>query len=196
VTEFVLSLLAGWGLPVLALACLLSCLAIPVPTSLLMLAAGAFAAAGLVPLWGVVGAALAGAVVGDQAGFALGRLAGPAIQARLVRTPARARLMDRARDSMIGNGMLTVFLTRWLVSPLGPYVNLLAGAAAMSWGRFTLAAIAGEAVWVGLYVGLGQAFSGRIETVAALASDATGLITAILVAALAARMIYTRRRPG
>jgi membrane protein DedA with SNARE-associated domain len=67
-------------------------------------------------------------------------------------------------------GILAVFFSRWLVSPLGPWVNLVAGSTGYGWRRFTLAGVAGEAVWAGLYVGTGYAFAGNIEA----ASDALG----------------------
>lgn len=193
-TETALELLAALGLPALAIATFLSCLAMPVPTSLMMLAAGAFAASGVMPPAGVVAVALAGAVAGDATGYALGRAAGPALTARLSRDPARATLLDRAREAIDRYGMLAIFLTRWLLSPLGPYANLLAGAAGMAPARFALAMVTGEAVWVALYVGLGYAFSAQIGAVAQLASDATGLVTSGLVAALLARALWRWRR--
>ena len=193
-TDTALALLAALGLPALGLATFLSCLAMPVPTSLMMLAAGAFAASGVMAPAGVLGAALLGAVAGDATGYALGRAAGPALTARLSHDPARAALLDKARAAIDRYGMLAIFLTRWLLSPLGPYANLLAGAAGMPPARFALAMVTGEAVWVALYVGLGYAFSAQIGAVAQLASDATGLVTSALVAALLARALWRWRR--
>jgi membrane protein DedA with SNARE-associated domain len=51
----------------------LSCLAVPLPASLAMLAGGAFGAAGDGNLIEAAGAALCGAPPGDQVGFAIGR---------------------------------------------------------------------------------------------------------------------------
>ncbi len=67
----------------------------------------------------------------------------------------RAALMGKATGYLRDRGALAVFLSRWLFSPLGPYVNFAGGAARLDWGRFTWAGIAGETVWVALYVGLG-----------------------------------------
>ncbi len=53
-TETLLALVPEWGAVLLALVNVLACLALPVPASLVMLAAGAFAAAGdldALPLW-------------------------------------------------------------------------------------------------------------------------------------------------
>lgn len=67
-TEWLLGLVPVHGGWLLAVATFLSCLALPIPASILMLAAGGFAAAGDLTLAGSAGAALAGAVAGDQAG--------------------------------------------------------------------------------------------------------------------------------
>ena len=56
----------------------LSCLLVPIPTSLMMLTGGAFAAAGDIALWQVALAAWVGAVLGDQTGFFIGRKGGKA----------------------------------------------------------------------------------------------------------------------
>lgn len=190
------AVIADWGVPVLALATFLSCLAVPVPTSLMMLAAGAFAASGDLSLASAALAAFAGAVLGDQAGFGLGRSGGQALSGWIARRPARALLMQRAGAGLARRGATAVFLSRWLFSPLGPYVNLLAGAARMNWGRFTLAGSAGEAVWVALYVGLGYAFGGQIAMIAELAANAVGLLTSAVLAAVFGLALWRRVYPA
>jgi membrane protein DedA with SNARE-associated domain len=71
-----------------------------------------------------------------------------------------------------------VFLSRWLFSPLGPYVNLVSGAARMNWVRFSLWDLAGEAVWVALYLGAGYALAGQVTAVAEIAGNLTGALAA------------------
>ena len=77
---------------------------------------------------------------------------------------------------------MAVFLTRWLFSALGPYINLAAGAARMPWTRFSIWAVLGEAVWVGLYVGLGYAFTGNLAAASSLAFNLLGFMAAGAVA--------------
>ena len=52
-TETVLALVPSYGLLLVALGTFFSCLALPVPSSLIMLSAGGFAAAGDLVLWQV-----------------------------------------------------------------------------------------------------------------------------------------------
>jgi len=72
-TELFLSLVIQYGVIILFVTTFLSCIALPVPASLVMLAGGGFAANGDLSLAGVLGAAYLGAVLGDQAGFRIGR---------------------------------------------------------------------------------------------------------------------------
>ena len=67
-TEVILALAADYGVPLLFCVTFLSCLALPVPSSLLMLASGGFAAAGDLSLPAVAAAAFCGAVIGDNTG--------------------------------------------------------------------------------------------------------------------------------
>ncbi|THD74718.1 DedA family protein [Thalassobius vesicularis] len=183
--DLLLDLLPDYGVPFLTLVTLLSCLALPVPASLVMMAAGGFAASGDLSPTAVVLGALGGAVLGDQAGFWLGR-SGSGLVTRIEAKGGRqAHALGRATRLTRDRGSIAVFLSRWLLSPLGPYVNLASGAARMGWRGFTLAAIAGEAVWVTVYVGLGAGAGHNLAQIWPMISDGLGLLAALAVAALA-----------
>ena len=178
-TEWLLGLVPQYGIWLLAAGTLSSCLALPIPASILMIAAGGFVASGDLSLWGSAGAAFAGAVIGDQVGYFGGRWGG----ARLVDWLAsRAAPVARATAMLATRGGIAVFLSRWLASALGPYVNLAAGAAGLSWVRFSLWGALGEVVWVAIYIGAGFAFSGNLAAASGMAFDLLGIIAAGAVA--------------
>ena len=194
-TEQLLALLPLYGLPLLAAVTGLSCLGLPLPASIVMMLMGAFAAAGDFGLVAVFASALAAALVGDQTGFAIGRLGGTAILSRLKQSPSRREAIRRAEQRIDSHGPVAVFLTRWLLAPLGPYVNLIAGATGFSWARFTLYGTAGELIWVGGYTGLGIAFSDNVMTVAEIAGDLSGFLAAGVIAVfLGWRILKVLRR--
>ncbi|MBY6200754.1 DedA family protein [Maritalea mobilis] len=195
-TEDILALVPVYGLVVLGVGTFLSCLALPVPSSLLMLSAGGFAVSGDLVLWQAAAAALTGAILGDQLGYYIGR-AGGRYAASASRSPRRAQLMEKARRQIIDNGGWAVFFSRWLVSPLGPYVNFAAGAAGLRWIRFTRAGVAGELVWVTVYVGLGAVFADNIVVLGELLGDVTGLLAALVALGLCALWLRAalRQRP-
>lgn len=181
-TAWLLGLVPQYGLWLLAATTFFSCLALPFPASILMMTAGGFVAAGDLALLPTFAAAAAGGIAGDQLGFWAGRRIGSPLLTRLRRDPARDKLLARAVRMMDRRGILAVFLTRWLFSPLGPWVNLTAGSTGYHWHRFTAAGVAGEAVWSGLYVGMGYVFAGNIEA----ASDMLGSVLGLLASAAAA----------
>ncbi len=183
-TEQFFALVPVYGVYALALVVALSCLGLPVPSSLLMMLAGSMIASGDLSAVAVLGGTLAAALGADQLGYWVGRLSGSGLIDRFAGKPERRAVLDKARQFIERRGAWAVFLTRWLLSPLGPYVNIVGGAMAMNWPRFTLWAALGEIVWIGLYVGLGHAFSADILAAADLASNASGLIVAATLTAL------------
>ena len=179
-TDWLLALVPTYGLWLLAGCTLLSCLAVPAPASILLLAAGGFVASGDLPLVGCTLAALGGALVGDQIGYRVGRWGGTGMLARL---EARAALIGKARAQLAQRGGMAVFLSRWLFSEVGPFVNLAAGAAGLPWARFTLWSVLGELLWVGLYIGVGHAAAGSLEAASGLALRIVALLGAVALAA-------------
>lgn len=197
-SETLFALVSTYGLWVVAASAFLSCLAIPIPTAVVMLAAGAFAAAGDLVFWQVLGTAWLAAVAGDQTGFHLGRWGGPPLIATIARRSGRDALITRAEETVRRYGGLGVFFSTWLFAPLGPWVNLIAGAARLERWRFTLWDVAGETIWVTAYVTLGFAFGTRLDELTALVTDWSGLFASagaalILVVLIALRLRHGRR---
>jgi membrane protein DedA with SNARE-associated domain len=184
VIDAVLALVPAYGAAALFAVAAMSCFGLPVPGSIALLAAGAFVAAGEMPLSVAATAALAGAVAGDQAGYWLGFAAGPQVIARLSRWPSIRTGLEAARAFSERRGRSAVFLSRWLVSPLGPPVNFLSGTVGMAWPAFSLAGALGEVVWVSGYLALGAAFGRSIVGIAEVLDDLTWFLAAGLVAVL------------
>ncbi|ANT59061.1 hypothetical protein AYJ57_01000 [Salipiger sp. CCB-MM3] len=192
-SDTILALLPELGLPVLGGTIMLASLGLPMaPGSLMVLVAGTLAAAGELPIVATALTALCAALLGDQLGYWLGRLLGT----RLLGGRLAARqgpTLERALALLSERGAMAVFLTRWLIAPLGPAMNLVTGAGGLPWLRFALADLAGELVWVSAYMGLGAAFAPFIPQIAQLSSDVTTLLAALAVA-LAAGLLLRRHR--
>ena len=193
-TDFFFYLVSDFGVFVIGLTTFLSCLALPIPSSFVMLAGGAFVASGDLALAEVLAAAYGGAVAGDQVGYRAGRWGGARFQDALNRQPARAAILGRARAMVKRWGGIGVFLSTWLFAPLGPWVNVIAGASGIGAWRFSLWDAAGEAVWVALYVGLGFAFAANIELIAGLLGNAAGALSALVVTLGLGLMLLRARR--
>lgn len=189
-----LALVPDWGALIVGLANLLACMALPIPASLVMLAAGAFIATGDLSPGTVWTAAILGAVLGDQIGYAIGRLGLTRLAGRLANHRRALRLGHRAARWLDRRRIPALFLSRWLVSALGPYINLAAGAARMRWQDFTLPAVAGELVWCTIYLGLGWGFARDIEDIGDTLGNLAFAASAGAVAVLLGRALLRRGR--
>lgn len=148
-----LELLLAW-LPshaplLLSLAAFGGALGLPLPTPLLVAAAGALARQGVVdPGWAVLGC-IAGSLTGETLYYAVGRYgggwAGPRAVWFLAGTWQSAQARFRERPA------LTIYLTRFLLTPLGIPVSVIAGSSSYPYGLFTACAVAGDLVWIALY---------------------------------------------
>ena len=194
-TDLMFALVASWGLVVIGLSAYFSCLAVPIPTFAVMLAGGAFAAAGDLILWQVIAVAYVAALAGDQTGFRLGRIGGAWLTARLASRPKRAALINQAHAVIEKWGSVGVFFSTWAAAPLGPWVNFAAGAAQFSPLRFTLWDALGEAIWVTGYVMLGYMFGTQLDTLTEALANWGGLATAACLA-IAAAIALWRMRPS
>lgn len=181
-SDLLLALVADYGVPIVFCVTFLSCLALPVPSSILMLTSGGFAATGDLTLSTVLAAAFIGAVLGDNTGYWIARASGDRMGDWLDKHPKRSALRHKSHTFMEKWGGSSVFFSCWLVAPLGPYINYVSGLTKFTWARFALWGIAGEVVWVSLYVGLGYTFADNITSIANVLGNASGLITAIGVA--------------
>lgn len=136
----------GWIAAAAGFGLLVADVALPVPSSLVMILHGA--------LFGVVGGtllSLAGAVGAALFGFWIGRRGGP-LFARLVPEEERRR-----SDALLRNwGDLAIIVTR-PVPILAETMAILAGASPMGWGRMLLATLAGSLPAALLYALTGAA---------------------------------------
>ncbi len=177
-TETFLALVPTYGPVLLGVATYFSCFGAPIPASILMLAAGAFVASGDLVLGEIILAAFLGAILGDWTGFAIGRRFTHWLERAEDRHPKWSSLSHRARMALAQKGGWAVFFSRWLFAQLGPALTYAAGTAGMSWRRFLLPQIAGEVLWVGIYVGLGYAFARHISDVSLFASSVSAALAA------------------
>src|SRR5438477_507176 len=91
-------------------------------------------------------------------------------------------------------GAFGIFITRWLLGPLGPWINLSSGIASYSWPRFLLWDALGEVLWVLMYVMAGKLFSDRIGQIAGLTTSVSWGLVGVLIALLCAWQIVVHVR--
>ena len=181
-TDQLLGLLSSYGLPALFVILTVASAGVPFPITLLLIASGSFVAQGELVLWQVLLVCSAGAVAGDQIGYCAGRWGGRKLVLRITKRFGGADMIERAEAFTKRWGGLGIFLSRWLVTPLGPWLNLTSGIAGYPWLRFLFWDVLGEVLWVVIYVGLGNIFNDRVGALADLLGNLTWVILGVTAA--------------
>jgi membrane protein DedA with SNARE-associated domain len=87
-----------------------------------------------------------------------------------------------------------IFVTRWLLSPLGPWINLASGTAGYPWHQFLFWDILGEITGAALFISLGRYFSDRVIALEAVLGDVTWAIAALLVTIILGYQLFALLR--
>jgi membrane protein DedA with SNARE-associated domain len=152
--ETAAALLKQWGYAVVFAAMLLENAGVPLPGETITLLGGYAAGSGELHGLGVVGAAFAGAVLGDNIGYWVGRRLGWGFMVRVGRllrqTPEK---MESLRSGFLSHAGKSVFLGRF-VAVLRVLAGPMAGAVGMPYGRFLLCNAGGALLWATTMVGL------------------------------------------
>jgi membrane protein DedA with SNARE-associated domain len=184
-TDQLLAALLLYGLPVLFGVTVIAAVGAPVPVSLMFVASGSFVAQGEMKLRQVIIVASAATVLGDQIGYGLARWGGRRLVVRISRKMGFEAKIQKAEALAKQWGGLGIFLSRWLVTPLGPWLNVTSGIADYPWRRFILWDVLGDVLCVVVYVMLGYIFSDRVqamvETLGNLPWVILGFIAAVIL---------------
>jgi len=179
------------GLPLLFALIAVESMGVPLPGETALFAAAILASDGRFPIEAVIGVAAAGAILGDNVGYLIGRKAGR----RLLEAPGP---FERHRRAVIAygqpffdrHGPKAVFLGRF-VSGLRITAAWLAGVNRMPWRDFLFWNATGGVVWATVVGVLAYAFGHAAEK----AIETAGLVGLIAAVALAiAVWIVVRRR--
>lgn len=188
-TDLVLTGVLNYGAPAIGLALLLGALGLPLPGTLLVLAAGAFVRQGVLSWATAAGLGLLGVVLGDSASFMIGRFARGWVQRRFGGSAA----WQKASETFARQGGLAVYLTRFLLTPLAIPTNLIAGGSGYPFWRFLGYDAAGELTWIVLYGGLGYIFGSQWELISQFISDFSGLLVGLVMVGGGAYLLLRRR---
>jgi membrane protein DedA with SNARE-associated domain/membrane-associated phospholipid phosphatase len=177
-------LVETYGYAVVFLFVAVESLGIPLPGETVLVTAAALAALGHLSIWWVIGIAAAGGIIGDAAGYWIGRIGGLAVLKRYGRlVHFDEHKLEKVRAFFDRHGSKAVFFGRF-IALLRTWAALLAGTAEMPYGVFTLYNVLGGITWASLFGTLGYVF-GRslplLERYIGQASLAVVLLVALVV---------------
>jgi membrane protein DedA with SNARE-associated domain len=184
--------LSSYGYLVVFLLVMIESIGVPVPGETALVGAALYAGSTHnLEIWLVIAVAIAGAVVGDNIGFSIGRYGGAKL---LLRHGHKIHLHEARLKIGIWlfrrHGGKVVFWGRF-VSILRTWAAFLAGTNHMEWSRFLVFNAAGGAVWATLYGVVYYEFGGALKKLSTTIDVTIGVAgTAILVVFV----IWTRRK--
>src|SRR3982751_845499 len=158
ILEALVGLFTSYGYWVVFFGVMLENAGLPIPGETILLAAGFFAAQGHFTLPTVMLIAAAGAVLGDNAGFAIGHHYGRNFFTRfgkyLFITPQR---LERIDEFFHRHGNKTILVARFITG-LRVFAAIFAGASKMPWRTFFVYNVAGAILWSIVISSLGYLF--------------------------------------
>ena len=179
-SDFLLTQVINYGAPILGAIVFVSALGLPIPATVIVIAAGSFSREGFLP-WHTTGLiALVCVVLGDVIGFAVGHYARGPVLSRF----GRSDQWTKAEGFFQRWGGMAVFLTRFLITGIATPVNVIAGMGNISFRTFLLYDVSGEAIWIFGYGGLGYLFGSQWEVVGEFISSFGGLILGLTILAI------------
>ncbi len=164
---------------------------IPLPGETITIIGGFLAGSGELNYWWVLGSTIAGAVLGDNFGYWVGRTGGWQLLVRVGKTfRIQEHQLEKAKERYSRNAVRAVFFGRF-ITLLRIFAGPLAGITRMPYKQFLLCNFGGAAVWASIIVSI-SFFLGRIVSleqivswVAQLGIAALLLVVAVILAPVA-----------
>jgi membrane protein DedA with SNARE-associated domain len=168
-------------------------LGVPIPGETALVAGAILAGEGKLNVYGVIGAAAAGAVIGGACGYWIGREFGFPIAYRYGRyVSLNEKRLKLGQYLFLKHGGKIVFFGRF-VALLRTFAAFLAGVNRYSWERFFAFNAAGAILWAALF-GAGGYLLGRAFEHYARPVGIAALIAAVVGGVFAARFIRYHER--
>lgn len=194
-TSTLTNLLHSYGYPLVGAFVGIESSGIPFPGETMLVTAAVYAGTGHLSIFWVIVAGAAGAIVGDNLGFTVGRVGGRPL---VLRYGGYVRLKPEhlayAEGYFQKHGDKTVFLGRF-AAVLRAWAALLAGINQMPWSKFLFYNAAGGILWATIYGLLGYTLGHNLPVLNRVLSilGVAGIVGAVLIA-LAAYIVWRRRR--
>jgi membrane-associated protein len=190
--DLLLTAIVTYGAVALATVFLLAALGLPLPSTLCVIAGGAFIQQGVLDPFTTIVLGLVGVLLGDTLSYGMGRLLRHPIQRRYGQSAAWLR----AEAYFARRAAIAIYLTRCVLTPIAVPINLIAGSSDYPVRRFVAYITAGELTWLLGYGALGYLFGSQWEYVSDLISNTSGLLVGLAIAGAGGYVLLRwQRRP-
>lgn len=153
----------------------------PLPATALIIAGGAFCAQGYFDLYWIALSGVGGSILGDLTGYLLSYRYGE----KIFRTLWLGQILDSRqfwsfRPFFQKYSRLSVFLSRFLITGIGPTVNILAWLTHMRRREYIPIDIIGEMIYISGYMYLGYTLGTQWESILTVVESFSTLILSIV----------------
>jgi len=155
---------------------------LPIPSAPLLLAVGALSGMGRMNLAVAAAIAIAAALLGDSLWYEIGRGKGASVLQWVCRISLEPDSCVRRTQERFSKSGARVLLISKFIPGLNAMAAPLAGITRVSRQRFALYDLAGTAIWVAAYTGVGFAFSSQFEAIVREASYFGEWLVVVLLA--------------
>lgn len=185
-TSLALNWIATYGSPMVAGLLFLGGIGLPLPSTMIVIASGAFIRQSLLDAYSTPALGYLGTIAGDVGLYGIGFFASHWIKARFGQTAAwkSAHVLFERR------GGIAIFLTRWLLTAVAFPITLIAGSSGYHFRKFFLYAMLGELTWFAVYGGLGYAFGSQWELISDFISNFSGFILGGVILGLGIFLLF------
>lgn len=195
---FFLSAVQHYGYPALWAIVFAAAAGAPISGSLLLFAAGAFAAFGDFNIVVLFLVALSAAVMGDNLGYYIGRRVGSPLLEWFARQKRfrmfTTQTLERSRTYFRDRAGWTIFVTRFLIVVLGGAINFLAGVEEYPYRKFLFWDVCGQILGAVITLGLGYISAESWDEVASLFGAFSSLLLFLLVTVAIAVVLIRKLR--
>jgi membrane protein DedA with SNARE-associated domain len=178
--EFIYSLFENYGLWVLLLVAFLSQLGIPLGSTFFLMWYGSTIDSSSSLFLAIPATALA-AILGDITAYSLGRRFSNQFDNAEKRYSWLAKKVKQSNKLLNAYGVWIIWITRFMATGLGPFVNYLLGSRKYSLRVFSQWVIFGELIFSAEMIYFGYHFKDTWEDLLAVIADAGWLIVLILI---------------
>jgi membrane-associated protein len=163
------------------------------PGDSLLITAGLVAATGQLNIWWLNGILIVAAVVGDSAGYAIGRRAGPRLFTRpksLLFNPAH---IERTRAFYARYGARTIVIARF-VPIVRTFAPVVAGVGEMEYRKFVFYTVAGGVGWVTSMTWAGYLLGQAVPNINDHIHWVVGIVIVLSLVPIVIELVRERRR--
>ncbi|MDP2103519.1 MAG: DedA family protein [Candidatus Gracilibacteria bacterium] len=174
----------------------LTSLGLPLPATALIVAAGAFAAQGYFDFWGILACVFVASVLGDISGYFISRRYGKRILMGVGFKSILSSSNFLALEKIFKNRSISaIFYSRFLLTHLGPSINILSGLSKIPGTKFITYDVIGEILYAVIFTSLGYIFANQWEMISSISQDIISiLVLSVLLLILLA--VLWRMRNG